>query len=70
MLRFADTEVPKTNFVNLAFSVHYIPYNGNDSWKKTFTNFATLGAFVKIFLQNFSYNLKSFFRVSFDVAFI
>ena len=33
-----------------------IPYNGNVSRKKTFTNFAILGAFADVFLQNFSYN--------------
>ena len=34
----------------------HIPYNGNDSRKKTFANFAILGAFVNVFLQIFSYN--------------
>ena len=37
-----------------------IPYNGNDSRKKTFANFAILVAFANVFLLNFP-TIKKFF---------
>ena len=42
-------------YVVLSNILRQIPYNGNSSRKKMFTNFANLRAFANIFLLNFHF---------------
>ena len=58
---FADRVTNVMRYLcNIVIVTSLIPYNENDSRKKTFTNFAILGAFANVFLQNFP-TIKKFF---------